>query len=95
MAEVQTYRAINQINDRNPELHDLYRINIETGEKSLVQKNEGFSQFVTDDDYNVRFAVRSTPLGGNEILMPTNEGHWAAVMNIAMADSLRNVHEIN
>ncbi len=76
------------LNDRNPELHDLYRINIETGEKSLVQKNEGFSQFVTDDDYNVRFAIRSTPLGGNEILMPTNNGHWTAVMNIAMADSL-------
>jgi dipeptidyl aminopeptidase/acylaminoacyl peptidase len=76
------------LNERNPKLHDLYRINIETGEKSLVQKNAGFSRFVTDDDYNVHFAIRSTPVGGNEILMPTNEGHWTPVMNIAMADSL-------
>ena len=49
------------LNDREPQLHDIYRVNIATGEKSLVQQNEGFAGFVTDEDFNVRFAMRLTP----------------------------------
>ena len=52
------------LNDRDPQLHDLYRVNITTGERTLIQKNEGFAGFVIDDDYNVRFAMRMTPDGG-------------------------------
>ena len=28
------------LNDRNPQLHDVYRINLSTGERTLVRKNE-------------------------------------------------------
>jgi dipeptidyl aminopeptidase/acylaminoacyl peptidase len=49
------------LNDRDAAYHDLYRINITSGEKTLLQKNEGLAGFVTDDDYNVRFAVNYLP----------------------------------
>ncbi|MEM9661159.1 MAG: S9 family peptidase [Planctomycetota bacterium] len=46
------------INDRNPQLHDLYRVNVVTGERSPVMTNEGYAGYTLDDDFNVRFAVR-------------------------------------
>ncbi|MEO1585487.1 MAG: S9 family peptidase [Planctomycetota bacterium] len=46
------------INDRNPQLHDLYRVNIVTGERSLLMENAGYAGFTLDDAYDVRFAVR-------------------------------------
>ena len=49
------------LNDRNPQLHDIYRVNIETGDKKLVMENEGYVGYLTDDDYAVRFATRVTP----------------------------------
>ena len=76
------------LNDRDPTLHDIYRANITTGEKSLVMENEGFVGFTTDDAYNVRFAVRLTPDGGSEIFQATEEGGWEPFMEIAMKDLL-------
>jgi dipeptidyl aminopeptidase/acylaminoacyl peptidase len=52
------------LNDKNPELHDIYKINIVTGTRTLVQENPGFAGFVVDDDYRVRFAVEMTDDGG-------------------------------
>jgi dipeptidyl aminopeptidase/acylaminoacyl peptidase len=46
------------INDRNPQLHDLYRVNIVTGERELLMENPGYAGYTLDDDYNVRFAVQ-------------------------------------
>ena len=74
------------LNDRDPTLHDIYRLNITTGEKSLVMENEGFD-FTTDDEYNVRFAERLTSGGGMEILKATETGGWEPFMEIAMEDS--------
>jgi dipeptidyl aminopeptidase/acylaminoacyl peptidase len=76
------------LNDRNPELHDLYRVNIGTGERQLVLENEGFAGFLTDDDYNVRLAVRLTSDGGSEVLTPTGAGAWDLFMKVEAADLL-------
>ncbi|MCD4845472.1 MAG: S9 family peptidase [Methanosarcinales archaeon] len=76
------------LNDRNPELHDIYRLNLTTGEKSLVMENEGFIGFITDDKYNVRFAERLTPDGGSEIFQATEDGGWEQFMEITMEDLL-------
>ena len=46
------------INDRNPQLHDLYRVDVLTGERTLVMENPGFAGFTVDDHYRVRFASR-------------------------------------
>jgi len=74
------------LNDRDPAHHDIHRLNITTGEKSLVMENEGFD-FTTDDGYNVRFAERLTSGGGKEVLKATEVGGWEPFMEIAMEDS--------
>lgn len=75
------------LNDRDPQFHDIYKVNISTGERSLLQRNEGFLGFVTDDDYNVRFAMRFTPDGGNEILRITGKG-FEPFAKIGLEDAL-------
>ncbi len=76
------------LNDRDPQLHDLYRVNMDTGERTLVLENEGFVGFLIDDDFNVRFAARITPDGGKEYLVSTEEGGWEFFAKISMEDTL-------
>ena len=66
------------LNDRIPQLHDVYRVNIETGERELVQENQGVAAYVTDDDFRIRFAFTFTPDGGQVLLKPQTEGETGA-----------------
>ena len=61
------------INDRDPRLHDVYRVNLETGERELVQENPGVAGFLTDHDLNVRLAITFTPAAGQLWLTPQEE----------------------
>ncbi len=56
------------LNKRVPQLHDLHRVNIRTGESRVVAENPGYLSFVTDDSYAPRFAMRFTGDGGMEML---------------------------
>lgn len=77
------------INDRDPQLHDTYRVNVKTGARDLVLKNPGFAQVVTDDDYRVRFAMKMNPKDGStEVFQPDDKGEWKPFDNIPMEDSL-------
>lgn len=76
------------LNDRDPEYHDIWRINIETGEKKLVQQNNEFAGFDIDDSYRIRFASKYTPDGGTELLKPDGKGGWTEYLKIPQADSL-------
>jgi len=82
------------INDRDPQLHDLYRANINTGKLTLVLENEGFLAFVTDADYNVRYAAAVTPDGGMQYMRyvgAESDEPWVPFAEIAMKDSLTTV----
>jgi dipeptidyl aminopeptidase/acylaminoacyl peptidase len=76
------------LNDRNPQFHDVHRLNIETGKRELVQKNDGFTGFITDEEYRVRFAAKFTADGGNLILAPDGKGGWKDFVKVPMEDSL-------
>lgn len=80
--------ALIAINDRDPRLHDIYRVNLETGERRLLLQNEGFADFVTDDDFNVRFAMRTLPGGGRELLERAVDGGWKPFATVGPEDSL-------
>ncbi|MDA8019032.1 MAG: S9 family peptidase, partial [Thermoanaerobaculia bacterium] len=55
------------LNDRDPALHDVYRLDLATGERELLIENDSnVAGWVTDLDGNVRLAVRQTPDGGTE-----------------------------
>jgi dipeptidyl aminopeptidase/acylaminoacyl peptidase len=76
------------LNDRNPRAHDIHRVNITTGERTLVQQNdEGFAGYLTDDDYQVRFAQAFTPEGGANLLQRT-EGGWEPFLEIPADDAM-------
>jgi dipeptidyl aminopeptidase/acylaminoacyl peptidase len=79
------------INDRGERhFHDLYRINIVTGERKLAQENPGFAGFVTDNQYNVRLAVTFTPDAGQLYLKPDKaaERGWSPFMTIGPEDGM-------
>jgi len=57
------------INDRDKAWHDLYKVNIATGDKTLVRQNtERIAGWVFDNAGNLRLAVRTTDKGDTEIL---------------------------
>jgi dipeptidyl aminopeptidase/acylaminoacyl peptidase len=77
------------INDRGQrQYHDLYRINIVSGEKKLLQENPGLAGFLTDDDYRVRFAVNITPDAGKELLKPAAGGKWTPQIKVGPLDAM-------
>jgi len=77
------------INDRDErQLHDIYRINISTGERKLVQLNPGFAGFLSDDDYRVRLAITVTPDAGQLWLLPDGEGGWKEFQKITPLDAM-------
>jgi dipeptidyl aminopeptidase/acylaminoacyl peptidase len=76
-----------RLNDRDPRFHDIHRVNLITGERSLVLENPGFPSFLTDDGFTVRFATRFTQEGGSEILRPEGDS-WESFMTISPEDSL-------
>ena len=77
------------INDRDKrQLLDIYRVNIDTGERALMQENPGFAGFMVDDDYRVRFALTFTPDAGHVYLKPDSEGEWKEFVRIDAADAM-------
>ena len=77
------------INDRDPQFHDLHRVNILTGESRLIVKNDfGASGFVIDRDLNPRLAHLVPPEGGARILSPSESGEWEVTMTIGPEDDL-------
>jgi dipeptidyl aminopeptidase/acylaminoacyl peptidase len=57
------------LNDRNPQLHDVYRLDLATGERTLViQNDDNVAGYVADLVGNVRLGVRIDEDGGTEIL---------------------------
>lgn len=76
------------LNDRDAQFHDIYRIDLATGERSLVLQNDGFAGFVTDADFKVRFAVRMTADGGAEYLERDDNGGWQPFIAVGQEDSL-------
>jgi dipeptidyl aminopeptidase/acylaminoacyl peptidase len=76
------------LNDRNKQLHDVYRVNIETGERTLVQENPGFAGFVADDDYKIRFGLTPEPDGSMKLQKPNDAGGWDEFLTIPLIDSM-------
>jgi dipeptidyl aminopeptidase/acylaminoacyl peptidase len=58
------------LNKRDPRHHDVYRVNLKSGEIALDTENrEGFADFTADHQHRVRAAHRIRPDGGMEILV--------------------------
>jgi dipeptidyl aminopeptidase/acylaminoacyl peptidase len=76
------------LNDRAPEWHDLYEVNIATGERKLVeQNNEEFGGYLEDPQLHPRVAVKSLEDGGGELYRKTANG-WKSFLKYGQSDSL-------
>ena len=79
------------INDRDPAWHDLYEINIASGERNLIQENnEGFNAFYFDLDYKLVLAGRSTNDGGTELLSLQND-NWQPIIRCSGDENISPV----
>jgi dipeptidyl aminopeptidase/acylaminoacyl peptidase len=76
------------LNDRDPRFHDVYRINITSGEKKLALKNTEFAGFVFDEDYRPRLALKFTPDGGNSYSQQDDAGAWKEAFKVPAGDTL-------
>jgi dipeptidyl aminopeptidase/acylaminoacyl peptidase len=57
------------LNDRDPAMHDVYRLDIASGKRDLLmENNENIAAFTFDLEGNARLAMRQTADGGTEIL---------------------------
>ncbi|HEX6849816.1 MAG TPA: alpha/beta fold hydrolase [Candidatus Polarisedimenticolaceae bacterium] len=57
------------LNDRDPAWHDLYRLKISTGERTLVRKNlDRVAGWTFDENDQLRLATRTTDKGDTEVL---------------------------
>jgi dipeptidyl aminopeptidase/acylaminoacyl peptidase len=55
------------MNDRDPSYHDLYLVDIASGERELLLRNEDFAGVQCDDDLRPRLAVKFTDAAEMEI----------------------------
>ncbi len=61
------------MNKENPQLHDVYHLDLITNELKLVARNSGnIIQWVTDANFKVRCAMASNPEGGFDLLVREN-----------------------
>ncbi len=74
LAQSEPARLFVGLNDRDRNVHDLYRIDLQTGDRELVFENHaGIREWVADREGVVRIGVRSDALGGTEMLQVDRE----------------------
>ncbi len=82
------------VNDRNPALHDVYRVDLKTGERIRVVENDiNATAFIADENLRVRVASRMTDDGGGELLHLTDEG-WRVFYRWGLEDGLVSPAEL-
>lgn len=75
------------LNDRNPSFHDVYRLNLLTGERDLLLQNDEFSGFVIDDQFEIRFAHRYNPDGSYLYQRHLSGGSWEDFLTVPNEDT--------
>ena len=77
------------LNDRDAEVHDVYRLDLASGHRELVQKNtEHFAEWVTDLDFRIRFGSKLNEDGDTLLMQPDGKGGWKTFLTISSDDAL-------
>jgi dipeptidyl aminopeptidase/acylaminoacyl peptidase len=81
-----------ELNRRDPQLHDVHRLNLATGDLKLVAENPGnVAGWVADVDMQVRAALSAYPDGGFGLLVrKTEEDDWHELLRWGPEDSLNS-----
>jgi len=77
------------LNRDNAELHDVYRLDLVTGELAKEVDNPGFIGWIADAQLTVRAAAAPKPDGGIVLLVrDTADGQWRELLTIPADDAL-------
>jgi len=75
------------LNDRAPEWHDLWEINIATGERTLVEENnKEFAGYLVDFDLKPKLAIKNNA-DGTELFRRVGK-EWVSLLKYGQEDSL-------
>ena len=80
-------QALIGINDRDPRRHDIYRLDLRTGTRALIETNERCAAYIADRNLRLRFAVEVTKGGGYDVLARDAGGAWAVVSRVESEDT--------
>jgi dipeptidyl aminopeptidase/acylaminoacyl peptidase len=77
------------LNRDNPQLHDVYRLDLVTGELTKELDNPGFVEWVADSQLVVRAAISPQPDGGMVLLARDGaDGDWRPLLTVPADDAL-------
>jgi dipeptidyl aminopeptidase/acylaminoacyl peptidase len=76
------------LNKDNPQLHDVYHLDLTTAKLEKIIENPGFLGWVVDPELKVRGAIAPTPDGGTVILVRDDEASdWRPLLEVAPEDA--------
>lgn len=76
------------LNNRDPRWHDVHRLNLDSGEITLVRQNDGYAGFAADQELDLRVAAKPTPDGGLLVERIGEDGETSLLTTIPAEDSL-------
>ena len=80
------------LNDREPAWHDLYKVKISTGERTLVRQNtDRLTGWIFDNKDTLRLALRTPPSGDTEILRFDADGKSTKVYSCTVFETCNPV----
>lgn len=79
--------ALLAINDRDPQLHDAYVVDLATGDRTLVLQNPGYAELISRDDFTIPLVMAMTPDGG-AVVQRLGEHGYEPFWTIPMEDTL-------
>lgn len=74
------------LNADNPQLHDVYTLDLVSGDLAKVESNPGFAGWLVDSDQQVRGGAAMTPDGGVAILLRDDSGEFVPWRQIGPED---------
>jgi len=75
------------LNNRKPQWHDLHRMNIQTGERTLLLEHDRFAGVAIDHDFHLRFAWEMLPDGSQDMYLRHGD-EWQLWEHIPQEDML-------
>ncbi len=82
------------LNDRNPQLFDLYEVNVTSGERTLIRENPGYVAWITDNTLKPRLALRPQPGGDMQIMRLGSEAAGDEAIGTIKAEDVLSAQAI-
>ena len=76
------------MNRENPQLHDVFKLDLTTGELDKLIENPGYAGWLADEDLVVRAAIAPLPDGGFDLLVRDSaDAGWRTLVTISADDA--------